>query len=176
MAASHLTSTKATFSLKNVIMRKLVYPLVTTMLSKQQCQKIMAPLLQQGLPKTGIIQTYPWALAHGPTEYGGLEIPHLFTEQLLAHMHTMLRYGQDKEDPTAFLLHATGEAMWLEMGYSGELMVAPLILADNITHSWIKHVWVTTQEHGINLQTDFADIPPQRQGDIEIMRLFVQDR
>jgi len=105
-----------------------------------------------------------------------MEIPHLFMEQLLAHMHTMLRYGQDRVDPTGFLLHATGEAMQLEMGYSGELMVVPLILANNITHSWIKHVWVTTQEHGINLQTDFADVPPQWQGDIKIMQLFVQNR
>jgi len=104
-----------------------------------------------------------------------MEIPHLFMEQLLAHMHTMLRYGQDRVDPTGFLLHATGEAMQLEMGYSGELMVMPLILTDNITHSWIKHVWVTTQEHGINLQTDFTDVPPQWQGDIEIMWLFIQN-
>jgi len=64
--------------------------------------------------------------------------------------------------------------MCLEMGYSGELMVAPLILADNITHSWIKHAWITTQEHGINLQTDFSDIFPQWQGNIKLMQLFVQ--
>jgi len=149
MATLQLTLAEATFSLKHVIMRKLAYPLVTTTLSRHQCQQIMAPIIQQGLPKTGVIWTYPCTLAHGPVEYGGLEIPHHFTEQLIAHMHTLLQYSQDKEDLTGFLLHATGKAMHLEMGYSRELMVAPLILADNITHSWIKHMWITTQEHGM---------------------------
>jgi len=73
-----------------------------------------------------------------------------------------------------FLLHAMEEVMSLEIRYSGELMVAPLILANNVTHSWIKHVWITTQEYRVNLQTDIANINPQRQGDIKLMRLFVQ--
>jgi len=55
-----------------------------------------------------------------------------------------------------------GEAMHLEMGYSSKLLVAPLQLTNNITsNSWLKHVWVTTQEYGVNLQMDFADITPQ---------------
>jgi len=60
-----------------------------------------------------------------------------------------------------FLLHATGEAMHLEMGYGGKLLVAPLLLTTNITQLWLKHVWVSTQELGVNIQTDFTNIPPQ---------------
>jgi len=74
-----------------------------------------------------------------------------------------------------FLLHATGEAMHLEMGYGGKLLVAPLLLTTNITQLWLKHVWVSTQELGVNIQTDFTNIPPQRQGNIELMQLFVQN-
>jgi len=121
----------------------------------------MAPILQQGLPKAGVVQTFPQALAHSPLEYGSLEIPHLFTEQTIAHVHTLLHYGLVNEDPTGFLLHATGEAMHLEMGYGGKLLVVPLQLAANITQLWLKHVWVTTQELEVNLQLDFADITPQ---------------
>jgi len=150
-------------------MRKLAYPLVTTTFSRQQYYLIMAPILQQGLPKAGVVRTFPRALAHGPLEYSGLEIPHLFTEQCISHVNTILRYGPVKDNPTRFLLHATGEAMHLEMGYCGELLVAPLVLAANITQSWLKHVWVSTQELEVNVQTDFADIPLKRQGDIELM-------
>jgi len=90
MATSKLNPTNATFSLQNVIFRKLVYPLVTTSLMQQQCHQIMVPILQQGLPKAGMIHMFPWALAHGPLMYGGLAIPHLYTEQMVAHIQTIL--------------------------------------------------------------------------------------
>jgi len=94
MAAAKLTPTDATFSLKNVIFRKLHYPLVTTTFSRKQCEKIMLPILQQGPPQAGVIRTFPRALvlivAHGPMDYGGLDIPHLFTEQIITHIHTIL--------------------------------------------------------------------------------------
>jgi len=75
MAASRLSQADATFSLKNVIMQKLCYPLVTTTFSLQQCAQIMAPILQQCLPKAGMVRTFPRDLAHRPLNYGGLEIP-----------------------------------------------------------------------------------------------------
>jgi len=90
MAASCLNPTDATFSLKNVVLHKLCYPLVTTTLSPQQCHQIMAPILQQGLPKAGDMCMFLLALAHGPLDYGDLEIPQLYTEQLIAHAHTIL--------------------------------------------------------------------------------------
>jgi len=59
------------------------------------------------------------------------------------------------------LLHATGEVMQLELGYSGKLLAAPLILAKNVTNLWIKHVWQSTQECDVTLSTNFVDIPLQ---------------
>jgi len=175
MAAHRLNPTDATFSLKNVVLRKLVYPLPTTTLTWQQCHRIMTPILHQGLSRAGVVRTYPWALVHGPLQYGGLDIPHLFTEQLLAHVHTILQFGPHCEDPTSFLLHATGEAMRLEVGYSGKLLAAPLCLKDNVTDSWLKHVWITTCESAITLLTDFANYDIPRQGDIKIMHLFINN-
>jgi len=175
MAAAKLTPTDATFSLKNVILQKLHYPLVATTFSCKQCNKIMSPILQQGLPQAGVIRTFPRALALGPMAYGGLDIPHLFTEQIIAHIHTILRNGPTATDPTGILLHVTAGAMRLELGYSGELLAAPLVLEANVTNSWIKHVWQSTQECGITVSTDFADVPLQRHGDIELMHLFMQN-
>jgi len=122
--------TNAAFSLKNVVLWKLNYPLVMTTLSWLQCQKIMAPLLQQGLPKAGVVRSFPQAIVHGLLEY---DIPHLYTEQLIMHLKMVLRYGPNKDDPTGVLLHATGKAMHLEVGYSGELLVAPI--------SWLVMSW-----------------------------------
>jgi len=174
MAASRLSAQDALFSLKNVVLCKLHYPLVMTTFTLWQCSQIMAPILKQRLPKAGVVRTFPHALAHGPLQYGGLDIPHLYTEQLIAHVTTLLRYGPHHEDLTSSLLHATTESMWLEMGYNGELLTAPLLLMDNVTSSWLKHMWQSTQEVAISVLTDFAKIPPQQHGDLELMRLFVQ--
>jgi len=90
MAVARLTPSDAMFSLKNVVLRKVNYPLVTTTFSCHQCAQVMSPILQQGLPKVGVIRTFPRALAHGPLDYGGLDIPHLYLEQIIAHIHTIL--------------------------------------------------------------------------------------
>jgi len=117
----------------------------------------MAPLLQQGLARTGVVQTFPRALVHGPLHHGGLDIPHLYMEQIVAHTRTILRYGLNKTDPTGFLIHMTAEAMQLEVGINGKLLAVPLILQDHVMDLWIKHVWVSTQECGTTLLMDFAD-------------------
>jgi len=174
IVAAKLNQTDATFSLQHILLRKLIYPLVTTTFTKQQCYQIMLPVLFNGLPKMRVIHTFPWALVHGPLQYGGLETPHLYTEQMAAHAYMILQYGPDREDPTSHLLHMTSEVMRLEMGYCSELLMAPLILAANVTNSWLKHMWTSTQDCQVTLMTDFADCPLQRQGDIELMRLFVQ--
>ena len=90
MVASWLSPADALFSLKNVVLRKLNYPLVTTTLSKQQCHQIMSPILQQGLPKAGMVCTFPHMLVQSPLEYGGLEIPKLYTEQIMVHVTILL--------------------------------------------------------------------------------------
>ncbi len=90
MAASRLSPQDALFSLKNVVLRKLQYPLVTATFTPQQCSQIMAPILKQGLPKAGVVRTFPRALAHNPLQYGGLDIPNLYTEQIIAHITTIL--------------------------------------------------------------------------------------
>jgi len=99
MVVSHLSPTNVTFSLKNVIMQKICYPLVTMTFSPQQCFQIMAPILQQGLPKAGMVCTFPRDLAHGPLDYRGLEIPHLYTEQLVTHVQMFYAMVQPQLTP-----------------------------------------------------------------------------
>jgi len=135
MATECLNPTDATFSLKNVVLQKLTYPLIMTTFTHQQCQHILAPVLNQGLSRAGIVHTYPRSLVYGPLQYGaGLDISQLYMEQIIAHIHSILWYGTCQDDPMGYLWLASGEAMQLEMGYGGKLLEAPLCLQDNITN------------------------------------------
>jgi len=53
-----LTFNDVTLSLHQVVMKKLLYPLAVTTSNGLQCNQIMWPILQQGLPKMGVVQTF----------------------------------------------------------------------------------------------------------------------
>jgi len=93
-------------------------------------------------------------------------------EQTILHILQILCLP-NRANVTAFLLHTCSESMRLELGWVGELFDAPIILQNAITPSWIKHVWVTLQSLDIRIHTGIFCLPP-RQGDIEIMWLFLQ--
>jgi len=134
----------------------------------------MSPILAQGLPSAGFIRTFPQALAHGPLKFCSINIPNLFTEQTLAHIHTLLKFSNQPHDLTGFLLRASGELMRLELGLTGQLFEAPLILQDVIMDSWMKSTWIATREADIHMMIDIPNFPLQRQGDRELVRVFLQ--
>jgi len=80
------THNNASFSLHNVVMQKLIYPLVVTTFLEAQCDAIMHPIIWHGLPKLGMVQTLPWALVYRPLQYRGLAIPNLYMEQLIEQL------------------------------------------------------------------------------------------
>jgi len=55
MSAAKVTHAAAKFSLRQVILRKLEYPLVATTFTQTECQSIMSPILTAGLPVAGLI-------------------------------------------------------------------------------------------------------------------------
>jgi len=62
------------------------------------------PILAQGLLSSRFVRTFLHALAHGPLQFCGANIPNLFTEQTLAHIHTLLKYSNLPQDLMGFLL------------------------------------------------------------------------
>jgi len=77
---------------------------MVTTFSDSQYDLIMQPILQQGLSKAGIIHTFPCTLAYAPLQYGRLDIPNLYTEQLVEHMGVLLHYGDTMTDMTRLLI------------------------------------------------------------------------
>jgi len=45
---------------------------------------------KSGLPKAGVVCTYPRALIYDPLKHAGLDIPNLHTEQLVMQIATVL--------------------------------------------------------------------------------------
>jgi len=164
MKNSWLRCLDRNFSLRNVIMRKLVYPLPATTLTTAQCKTDMSHLLAQGLLSADYVRTFPHALAHDSLKFCGINIPNLYTKQTLAHVHTLLKFSNQPQDLTRFLLHVTGETMHLKLRLTSQLFEAPLLLQDLVTKTWMKQTWLATHAADLHLMIDISDFPLNRQG------------
>ncbi len=72
--------------------------------TSQQSHQIMQPILSAGLPAAGITQTFPRVIVHGLWQWGRLNIPNLFTEQAVMHIHIMMKYGGQSTEMMGSLL------------------------------------------------------------------------
>jgi len=133
-----------------------------------------APILAQGLLSSGFVRTFPHTLAHNPLKFCGANVPNLFTEQILAHTHTLLKYSNLPHDLMGFLLWSSGEVMQLETGLKGQLFEALLVLEEVIMDSWMKHTWLATCQYDIHMMEDIPDFPLNWQGDKELVCIFLQ--
>ena len=100
MAHVQLTQVEAEFSLRQVLMPKLSYPLIATNFTEVQCQEIMKQALTSALPAMGINRHFPRVVAYGPCSHQGQPgHTNLFMEQLIAHIGTLLCFDHNRMIP-----------------------------------------------------------------------------
>jgi len=174
MARAHPTRAEAEFSLRQVLLPKLTYALQATTFDEQQCAEIMKPALSKALPAMGINRHFPRAVAYGPKSHQGLAIPNLFTEQIITHITTLLRYGPQAYDPTGQLLQANLEAFRVETGLSGQIFGQPEEILPCLTSTWITHTWTQCRKLNIDIMMEGPDFELPRQNDRELMKIFLQ--
>jgi len=110
MKAGWLTHEVVAFSLRNVVLKQLEYPLVTMMFMERECNSIMQPILAAGLPAMGVVQILAWVVVPGPLWFQGLNIPNLYMEQLITRLQALLQYRLQLEDVTGRMIRYTAEA------------------------------------------------------------------
>jgi len=118
----------------------------------------------------------PEAVVHAPRMgLSGLNIPNLYTEQLVTQILMLLQYSSQLAEMMGILIWALAEAMKLESRLAGEVWATPLTFKALITDTWLKWLWLDLLKYGIMIQTDLLDFTPQWVNDIELMRLFAQN-
>jgi len=171
MVAAKLNWSTADFWIRQVLLPKLRFPLVATTFSEGQCNAIMQPVLQQGLPALGVNRNFPCAIAHGPTAYQGLNLPNLHLEQLVSHITTLLKYGPQCNDPTGTLIQACGELMCLEASECGPLFQISPHLHVCVTETWLSHCWHLCVQCSISITEDIQDFVVPHHHDWMLMHL-----
>jgi hypothetical protein len=157
------------------LLKQLEYPLPATTLTEAQCDRILRPSRMALLPLLGINRNLPLVITYGPTKRGGLQIPNIYTQHGIAHIKTLISYGQRSNDPTGKLLRACIEQHKLEVGLGQSLFSHPYkILSPILTKTWISHTWEFLDRFQLYLEEDTPSLRLHRQGDQFLMAAFIQ--
>ena len=132
----------------------------------------MAPILESGLPLSGICRTFPRALVYGSLKHLGLGLRNIFTTQGLRQVAAVLDHVWKGTD-TGTLIRTSVEHAKLESGTPGSLF--PLDFK-NFRHlykdTWVKHVWYFITMKGIQIEDNLGDFLPLRDKDKPLSLYF----
>jgi len=77
----HLNQVAAWLNLTTTILQQVHCPLLATTLSQMQCDQIMAPCYNQGLPAAGYMHSFPRVILQAPYQYFGLGLSNLYVNR-----------------------------------------------------------------------------------------------
>jgi hypothetical protein len=125
------------------------------------------------LPKLGANRNFPNVYCYAPASLQGLEVPLIYIEQEIGHLHQILTHST--------IAMTTGSLMWISLE-QGQLEVGistPFLEASFesygflLTDIWWTTVWEFVSKHGIQLNYPNQHLPKlQRHGDAFITDLL----
>ena len=133
------------------------YSLPACSFTLQQTESIQAKALENFLPAMGWRRTSSRALVHGPLEYGGYDIPHLYALQGMQKLTTMINHIRaNTELGQLFLTNIN----WIQL-LSGR---GVQFLSDNykieyLPENWTLHIQSYMQECNIFLKSESIWVP-----------------
>jgi len=117
---------------------------------------------------------FPQSEVHRPYKKQGLQIPDLYMEQMISQIRTLLRHNGVTQDPAGFRILACCKSIWIESGWSGNLIDIPEACKPLLTDSWVKHIWQECHCHKIRIHSNTKEVEPQCKGNIEIMCIILK--
>jgi len=150
-----------------------MWPLVTSTFTEKECEEIIKPILLVGLSRSNIVRTLSRAVVHGPTEYGGLALPNLYTEQGIYKIDRLCKFGANYKFIAGFLLRDSFEHVTLELGLPGNPLDQEYQQWHHlVTDCWIKSGWKFLKENNIAITPTTPQLTTIRQCDSMLMQRF----
>ncbi len=153
---AHMTESEVRHLLRTRLVPKLAYVLHTTAFTQKQCARFDTLLRTHVLPRIRLNRHFPSAVLYGPTRYGGMEFPHVYTMQTsvqVQYLLKQLRWNKTVANDTLVTL----DTIQLSAGLSAPILeqVSPPItylgtsfllslrqrMAELNASLWIEDVW-----------------------------------
>jgi hypothetical protein len=172
---SHSTQLESYWSYIIYLIPKICYQLPLLTLNLKQCETIVSIVIQALLPKLHINRNTARAIIHGPEDYGGIGLPHLYTCQGLQKITLFLGHMR-LQDKTGNLLVIGLSNLQLLSGSGMFVFNLPYTISGTwIEHGWLSSLWEFSSYAKLSYHTsDICWIPEkQRENDSFIMEFFL---
>lgn len=170
---AYLTESEARQLLTQRLIPKVSYALKASSFSAGECRKLNTQIRRTFLPITRLNRHFPGAVLYGPTNYGGLEFPEMYTLQDQLQMDYIVKQLRwDKVVANDFLV--TLDSVQLCSGLTEPIMEYPTPTIGYLEKSIIIDLRSRLEEMGASLWVEKAWTPAlQRLGDMSIMERFL---
>lgn len=128
----------AWLAFQSTIWKTLSYPLPALNLTKEECERILSPVLYYLLPAIGVCRTYPRTLVYNSEKYMGLGIKHIHTTQELLRLQDIITHIFQQTN-TGQLYRISWELLFIELGMGTDLDQIPFDIIQTLaTSSLVK--------------------------------------
>ena len=173
--SSRLTSLQILKSYETVLKRQLVYRMVATSFTYQQCDTLVRQINPILLNAAGLQRNFPRSIMEAGEEYAGFNWPHLYDihgQEKLQFFMMHLR----KQDTTGHLLNICMQYTQLQLGVEMPFFSLDY---DEYFHlcqpTWITHLWEYTSSRGLDVSlTDAIVLPKTSSSDRFIMDILIE--
>jgi hypothetical protein len=171
---STLNREEALTSYLQYFLPKLGFPLPVLTLTEKLCSYVQAPALNAFLPKVHLNQHTARSIIHGPSEYGGLTIPHAYYLQSSGQLNLLISHLRAK-DKTSYLIVISMSSLQLLTGSHIPFFHLPYTkYAKWIESSWLTSIWECVSRVKFTLIIRNSWVPVlQRTNDLSLMAFFV---
>jgi hypothetical protein len=149
-------------------MKTIEYPLLATTFTKKELDQVMQPILQIGLPKSGICRNMARDAIFASKKYLGFDLSHPYITQ---GVRKVLLFLSNEHKTTSALLQIAWESTVLECG------LGPTFLCEKgkairrvITNTWMTSLWEFIETHHIVLKNHTAQETKRFPQDFYLMK------
>jgi hypothetical protein len=168
MRTGRISREDAWLAFYSTIWKTLSYPLPALNLTREECDKIMAPILQYLLPAMGVCRNFPRALVYNSVKYMGIGIQHPYTIQEILRIKDMISHVH-RCTITGKLYRTSFELLLLEIGMGSSLQCIPEEALDILaTNCLVKSTCQFLKRYDLSLHHDIK-LKPLREQDQFIM-------
>ena len=173
---SYIDRKLAWHAIRTTIWPSLKFPLPVCTMTWAQGDTVIRSLYKSLLPALGANRNYPKLWRHAPTDFMGLDLPHPYVEQGIAHISNLLTLGASDSLP-GHSLRTQLETAQLAVGTDEDFLHMDIDRWGHTLHpSTLAHaMWNFCSNHNIFVEFDQALRPPnQREKDQPLMELIAR--
>jgi Reverse transcriptase (RNA-dependent DNA polymerase) len=146
---SRMTREEVWYSLNTMIWKTIEYPLLATSMTKEQINLVVKPILEVGLPRSGICRNMARAIVFSEVTHQGLGMKHPYLTQGLRKLNAVF---DEASSMTNDLIEHAWESCQVVCGLGENFLIEPFHpIGAMLERCWMTTLWEFLDEYQIKL-------------------------